>query len=730
VTEDAAQQLGALEGEAAARFAQGRDEYQFLQSEAAKAEERFAATRAAELARIDALKDTYTLVFVGTFIRQLEGYALDVVHEQLEVLGTLGDFIPGVGWAIAAGADLINAAIYAAEGEWIDMGASAFSIIPFGNIAKRAGLDEAAGRAGKFAARKMGGVVTTTSHAVLPKLGHQAHNLKCPVKHGLGRVGCFKLGTLVADGGDYGSQYVATADADSRLYWAMMVGALSMAGLVYGVSRRRRKDEENRAMLDGILRGPDDHQPDDDELDVLALGVAEATGRPRETASDRVLAVSEALFDRADVRCAVLDKPPVKRTIKDVGQAFQRDTVRESAPRMSTTTHTKPRSSPSRWWSLRWPVIGLLLLVAGFFGFEAIRASSEPAREKVTFRSSPDVRFINGVPFRPIETYDVCHRVLGKNPLLTDEDRAAFGPEPDPATWKLLELRCPKLDGSWAFCRTVRPPEWLAEQCPIVGGHVYIWVPECGIEGDAEVLSIGPCPPVTPGRGRVVTSTFRHEVDGLVEVHVEGLADAIGCTGNHPFWSEDRRDFVRTDELQQGDSVLALNGPARVTMLKAMPGRQTVYNLEVQGEHVYMVTPAGVLVHNGVPTWCDIQKWVNKAGGFINPATNKWLRWLRKEPLQPDHIYPLKEIRKLMDGRTLTAKQKQFLETLPTNTQPLPKGWNQSKGSIVHTLWEAYFAKNRKVHPDYAKALAEKQEVLERHIQNLIDFFEQGNLGP
>jgi len=258
-----------------------------------------------------------------------------------------------------------------------------------------------------------------------------------------------------------------------------------------------------------------------------------------------------------------------------------------------------PGPRPLSW---RWPLIGLFLLIAGVSGFLGLRTSPEvPQPLQATSASVPPGTVeVDGVRYRTIETYDVCDRVLGENPLVTDEERAAFGPEPDPATWKLLELRCPKVDGGWALCRTVRGPEWLEEQRPEVGGQVYISVPECGIEGDAEVLSIGPCPPVRPGEGRVVTSTFRHEVAGLVEVHVEGLEKPIGCTGNHPFWSEDRQDFVRADALREGETLATLDGTARVTSVTTRPGPQAVYNLEVQGEHVYRVSEGGILVHNGM----------------------------------------------------------------------------------------------------------------------------------
>jgi len=246
--------------------------------------------------------------------------------------------------------------------------------------------------------------------------------------------------------------------------------------------------------------------------------------------------------------------------------------------------------------------MALLLVGAGFCGFKGLLPSQEAGHRGETVAAvgpSDNAVVVGGVRYRPIETYRVCDRVLGRNPELTDEDRALFGPEPDPATWKRLTLRAPKTDGSTAEVEMVRPPEWLAEHRPEVGKTVPIWVPECGIEGEAEVLSIGPCPPVKPGNGPVVLATFRHVVSSTVDLHVTGLDQPIGCTPNHPFWSQDRGQFVRADELKPGEHLSALGPDAYVERLALDPTPKPVYNLQVQGEHVYQVSGRGVLVHNG-----------------------------------------------------------------------------------------------------------------------------------
>jgi hypothetical protein len=236
--------------------------------------------------------------------------------------------------------------------------------------------------------------------------------------------------------------------------------------------------------------------------------------------------------------------------------------------------------------------VAVFLLLAAGFGYLGTQGPGPSA-------SNPQ-NALPAVRVRAIETYEVCDRVLGENPELTAEDRAKFGAEPDPATWKKLELHCPKRDGSWADVTMVQPPSWLAEQGARVGGTVDISVPECGIDGHAQVLSIGPCPPVKRGQGHVVTATFRHHAASTVHLRIEGSTEPIRCTGNHPFWSEDRRQFVRADALKIGEHLSSLHGPAALVSRTDQPNPKPVFNIQVQGTHVYLVGADGVLVHNGV----------------------------------------------------------------------------------------------------------------------------------
>ncbi len=124
-----------------------------------------------------------------------------------------------------------------------------------------------------------------------------------------------------------------------------------------------------------------------------------------------------------------------------------------------------------------------------------------------------------------------------------------------------------------------------------------------GAQGDAKVIAIDPCPPIKPGKGNVITGTFHHEAGQTIDIHVQGLDKPIGCTANHPFWSQTRQDFVEAGTLQPQEDLLLYDGQiTKVIQILPRPGPERVHNLEVLNEHVYYVENVGVLVHNAYPS--------------------------------------------------------------------------------------------------------------------------------
>lgn len=258
---------------------------------------------------------------------------------------------------------------------------------------------------------------------------------------------------------------------------------------------------------------------------------------------------------------------------------------------------------PKKWLSLGNLWLVFCLAVGGVTA--AWVATHSDARGRQSPRAT--IRTVSGeltvAPIdRKIESAQVGMAAWSHNP--TGEEDLQFGDHVDPATWKHLILRSQKADGSFCDINLLRPGWWINDQAAERGGTIYISVPECGIDGDAEVLEIRPCPPVQkcPPGYRTITGTFHHCNAKLIDLYIEGLDKPIGTTPNHPFWSVDRQKFVRADSLIDGERLLTFSCKSvRVAAIRERDSRDTVFNMEVLVAHAYCIGAHGILVHNSKP---------------------------------------------------------------------------------------------------------------------------------
>ncbi|MCH7727850.1 MAG: hypothetical protein IH991_15430 [Planctomycetes bacterium] len=192
---------------------------------------------------------------------------------------------------------------------------------------------------------------------------------------------------------------------------------------------------------------------------------------------------------------------------------------------------------------------------------------------------------------------DLGRRVKGENPLADDVEHL---PEPDPATSREVRFEMTKPSGNRSWVKVIWSLDEIEAAGATVGSTVDFDMPELGIVGLARCTYIGPCPEFKEGDGNLVIGVFKHEPDGpIVNVHIEGLDTPIGSTANHPFWSEDRQEFVEAGELRTGEQVLSeLRGVVRVRSVTPAADARYVFNLTVHNQHVYEVSVFGVLVHN------------------------------------------------------------------------------------------------------------------------------------
>tara|TARA_R110002167_G_scaffold274952_1_gene481050 strand:- start:2546 stop:3661 length:1116 start_codon:yes stop_codon:yes gene_type:complete len=177
----------------------------------------------------------------------------------------------------------------------------------------------------------------------------------------------------------------------------------------------------------------------------------------------------------------------------------------------------------------------------------------------------------------PIQQMRPGMRVLGRNPDRWDTQSVV---EPDSVSWRLVSVRMEQQQpGQFVLGQLLRPLSWIRQNNALPGAVIQLEIPEM------------------------------HVSDEVISVFVEGEPEPIGTTSQHPFWSRDRNAFVPAGELRIGEELkTALGTSTRVTSIEIRAGPETVYGLEVAGEHVYQITNAGLLVHNAC----------GKGGGNLN----------------------------------------------------------------------------------------------------------------
>lgn len=224
----------------------------------------------------------------------------------------------------------------------------------------------------------------------------------------------------------------------------------------------------------------------------------------------------------------------------------------------------------------------------------------------------------------PIEELVPLDRVIAENPELAGQhvpQRTI-----DPRIDRLVSFTQTHPDGSITeWTRVERLPELLigllladetafddladdasdaAFAQSLIGRTVDVELSDLGASGPATILNVAPCPEPEADDGtgrRLVTAVFRHTSSNIVDVTLDDGTPSIGSTGNHPYWSEDRQAYIRAEELRPRERLRKVNDTfcrvASVTK-RHLTEPVTVYNVEVDGQHVYFVGDSGVLVHN------------------------------------------------------------------------------------------------------------------------------------
>ncbi len=208
----------------------------------------------------------------------------------------------------------------------------------------------------------------------------------------------------------------------------------------------------------------------------------------------------------------------------------------------------------------------------------------------------------------PIERVRVGDRVVSDNP----EDGIPAGSHEssvDPTSWRKLVLQSEWVwpDGTVdrIHIETLKPDQWIEANEAYVGNLVPMPLDlvELGMPKGlkARVLENLPCPPIRPGPGRIVLTTFDHLNNNVVELRLRnetGREVVIRPTGFHKFYSVDRQAWVNAESLRPGECLSALSETVHLVSKRRLSGVYRVYNLTVEGEHVYHVSRLLVDGHN------------------------------------------------------------------------------------------------------------------------------------
>ncbi|MFN6160908.1 MAG: Hint domain-containing protein, partial [Planctomycetota bacterium] len=326
-----------------------------------------------------------------------------------------------------------------------------------------------------------------------------------------------------------------------------------------------------------------------------------------------------------------------------------------------------------------------------------------------------------------IETIELGSRVITEAPdgLASDSE---FG-EPEQSTWRKITMLQQRRDGSCIETEVLRPNLWIELLGLKEGSVIEFDLPELQTSGTARITAIEPCPLIADGEGRVVIGRFvTRQVSNLLEVEVEDGTSFSGTT-THPVWSVDACDWRAMEELVVGERLQTLTGEVTIRAIRDARRVSDVFNIEVDGEHVYRLLDAGVLVHNandyGITSPTNrLRVWAQGAGTWLNPRTGKIETFTGI--LEADHVFPASLIPSIHPKfDQLSREQKSFIFNYPGNFEPLSPSLNRSKRDRLAHEWALtpQGSEIARLNPDYMIQLADRQEAFRGFAYSLIELW-------
>ncbi|HJL44359.1 MAG TPA: RHS repeat-associated core domain-containing protein, partial [Polyangiaceae bacterium LLY-WYZ-15_(1-7)] len=192
------------------------------------------------------------------------------------------------------------------------------------------------------------------------------------------------------------------------------------------------------------------------------------------------------------------------------------------------------------------------------------------------------------------------------------------------ATWRAATLRLlDERTGVEHRITLLRPRAWFADRgVRGAGDRLWMELEELAVSGWADVEAFE-APEVEEGPGRAVLATVEHASRDLYELSFANQR-SVRATGLHPLYSLTRNDWVQVANLADGEVLQTREGHVVLENVRPLEGTYTVYNLEVEGDHEYLVTDLAIRAHNQC-RWTPPSRWRGpsaKTGTFENVRGN------------------------------------------------------------------------------------------------------------
>ena len=301
-------------------------------------------------------------------------------------------------------------------------------------------------------------------------------------------------------------------------------------------------------------------------------------------------------------------------------------------------------SIPGKWLRGGCFVEGTLVRVLEEDTFDEVTAScetrfahnSEYTAKLDRKRSCSDTHFQESrIVARPIEQIRIGHKLPAVD-LREWVDESELE-EIDQDEWVKLTMVAYRSDGAIIDIEIIRPVEFVLMEGITVGSSIPFVIPELKLDGLAKILAISECPDIPTGTGMPVTGRFvTRQVDQIARVELRSQSGRIATlegTPIHPIWSHDRQDWIPLGELLQGECLDGEDELVYVQALEILERSVSVFNIEVQHEHMYRVGEFGILVHNSdecLPFWRVFENlefdYLNKlygTGTFLKNPVNR-----------------------------------------------------------------------------------------------------------